>query len=373
MKIQDLKKTLLINGSRKRSYLVTVLFWNPLLSAMLCLVFWCNKPFLRQFLVSWFIANVVTSMAHVGHFLIVESEKSICHLRRKSPPIHSRSWHSAVAFLWVMPGLYIAFNILDRVAPYFGLPHGATADDYVGGLFFGAIVVGFFLLMKTQNDYREKAKNAEIKLQKIENERLQAQISALTAQMNPHLLFNALNTVASLIPTNPQKAEEMILKLSELYRGVLESSRKHTHPLGDELRICEAYLSVEQARFGDRLRSQIKVDPALQDIEIPALVLQPLVENAIRHGLSSRIKGGEVHLGAQLEGQKLKIMVEDNGVGFGNSPLSSGSGTALKNCKERMSLHFGQAGSIVIGERAGGGTVVTLELPSHLQLQELDA
>jgi LytS/YehU family sensor histidine kinase len=183
--------------------------------------------------------------------------------------------------------------------------------------------------------------------------------------MNPHLLFNALNTVAALIPTDAARAEDTIVRLSELYRGVLESSRRTSHSLATELELCMNYLNVEQARLGSRLRTELIVDPAIDpvSVQVPVLTLQPLVENAVRHGIGPRASGGTIRLRIQSTPEAgLLVSVEDDGVGFGNS-ARRGSGTALENCRQRLRLGYGERGGLSISAGQSGGTTVQVRLP----------
>jgi LytS/YehU family sensor histidine kinase len=183
--------------------------------------------------------------------------------------------------------------------------------------------------------------------------------------MNPHFLFNTLNTVASLIPADPVKAEQVVIKLSTLFQGVLTATRKTYHPLEKELEFCRDYLDIEKTRFGPRLESHITIGTGLDPARlfIPVLLLQPLVENSVKHGLSSRATGGNLWINASLVNGKMKLSVEDDGVGFGNSPYA-GSGTALENCRKRLELGFGKEGKMEITPREDGGARVLLTLPA---------
>jgi LytS/YehU family sensor histidine kinase len=180
-----------------------------------------------------------------------------------------------------------------------------------------------------------------------------------------------LNTVASLIPADPSKAEQVVIKLSTLFQGVLESTRKSNHPLAKELEFCRDYLEIEQVRFGKRLSVRIETETGLESrkILVPVLLLQPLVENAVKHGLSSRASGGHLWVGAGLKEGHLEIWVEDDGVGFGNSTYA-GSGTALENCRKRLELGFGKEGRIEISPREAGGTKVLLIMPVVTEVSE---
>jgi LytS/YehU family sensor histidine kinase len=182
--------------------------------------------------------------------------------------------------------------------------------------------------------------------------------------MNPHFLFNTLNTVASLIPEDPSKAEQVVVKLSSLFQAVLEATRKTNHSLKKELEFCRDYLDIEKSRFGARLVSRVKIEKNV-DVEklvVPVLILQPLVENAVKHGISSRAEGGHVWIGAMIHNGQLLLSVEDDGVGFGNSPYA-GSGTALENCRKRLELEFGIEGTLEITSGKKGGTRMIIGLP----------
>jgi LytS/YehU family sensor histidine kinase len=182
--------------------------------------------------------------------------------------------------------------------------------------------------------------------------------------MNPHFLFNTLNTVASLIPADPPKAEQVVIKLSSLFQSILEATRKTDHSLKRELEFCRDYLDIEKARFGPRLTVRFKTEKNLntEKIMVPVLLLQPLVENAVKHGISSRAKGGHIWIVASKRSGSLVLSVEDDGVGFGNSPYA-GSGSALENCRKRLELGFGAEGRVEITARKGGGTKVLLHFP----------
>jgi LytS/YehU family sensor histidine kinase len=153
------------------------------------------------------------------------------------------------------------------------------------------------------------------------------------------------------------------VRLSDLYRGMLDSLRRTSHSLAAELGLCRAYLDVEKARFGERLQIGIDVagDVDAAALEVPVLVVQPLVENAVVHGISGRARGGRVAIRVR-QAAKLEIAVEDDGVGVGRS-TRRGAGTALANCRERLALEHGGAASLELRERPDGGTEALLRLP----------
>jgi signal transduction histidine kinase len=260
----------------------------------------------------------------------------------------------------MVPGLWFGFKLADAVV-LSNDPSRHSFSDYSSGLMIGALFLGIFSLA-------DMWIAAQKHTSELENENLQAKLSALSAQMNPHLLFNALNTIASTIPSNPAAAEETTLKLSELYRGILASSKRASHPLSLELEICRAYLGIESSRFGDRLKWSIESDPALENLEVPTLLIQPLVENAIKHGISQHAQGGKVHLQISRQDGRVSIQVIDDGIGFGNSRSTQGTGTGVSSCKARLELLYRGKASFEIGTcHDGNGTRVQISFPEKME------
>jgi two-component system LytT family sensor kinase len=199
----------------------------------------------------------------------------------------------------------------------------------------------------------------------------EAELRALRAQINPHFLFNALTTIGYLIQTAPERALTTMMRLSGLLRSVLRSSGQFA-TLGEELELIEAYLDIESARFEDRLQVRIDVPMDLRSLEIPALILQPLVENAIKHGIARSISGGEVRIGARLETAEwnsaeeiLILTVADTGAGAAEEDfLAPGKrGVGLENVERRIHLHGGDSAVLSIQSFPGEGTVAEIRLP----------
>ncbi len=202
----------------------------------------------------------------------------------------------------------------------------------------------------------------------------QAELRALRAQVNPHFLFNALTTIGYLIQTAPDRALETLMRLTALLRGVLRNSGGEFSTLGEEMELIESYLEIERARFEDRLRVAIDVPAELHDIRIPALLVQPLVENAIKHGISPQRAGGDVEVRAWLAkadrdsvqpADRLRILVRDTGAGASQAALQLGRerGVGIVNVEQRIQNHFGDAGLFRIQSVPGVGTTVELSLP----------
>jgi len=194
-----------------------------------------------------------------------------------------------------------------------------------------------------------------------------AELRALRAQINPHFLFNALNAIAGLIPDQPQLADETVEQLAQVFRYTLRKSEKEWVRLEEEVEFVAAYLRVEQARFGERLRVEFEVDEAARAIQVPAMSIQPLIENAIKHGISAVEGRGTVRLSARLVDGALGIDVFDNGPGFPAgfslaAASSNGSGYGLRNVAERLRGYYGDAAHL--GWECGGeGTRVRMRIP----------
>ncbi len=191
---------------------------------------------------------------------------------------------------------------------------------------------------------------------------LAAQLAALRAQLNPHFLFNSLNSIAELVRTDPEQAEECVERLAEILRFVLQQTQIDLVPLSEELRIAQSYLEIEQARFGDSLSVRLDVDPRARTVLVPGLMLQPLVENAVKHGISKKLGGGEIVIEAGLDGDELLVAVRDSGGGMTgeNKPFDSGFG--LRNLRERLTRRFGQRYEPVI-ETSLEGTAILVRIP----------
>src|SRR5262249_26527492 len=159
---------------------------------------------------------------------------------------------------------------------------------------------------------------------------------ALQAQINPHFLFNTLNVLASLIHSNPPKAERVTEELADVFRYALESTRTEWVKLDEELHFLESYLEIEKARFEERLTYSFDIDPEIRSLKIPPMILQPLVENAIKHGIGPKVVGGEVRIRARLTQNQVLLTIEDTGVGrHATTARQRGAGIALSNVRER--------------------------------------
>jgi len=199
----------------------------------------------------------------------------------------------------------------------------------------------------------------------LATELVQARLQALRMQLNPHFLFNTLNTISALIHENPDAADRMIVRLSELLRRTLDRGDVQEVPLREELEFLRSYLEIEQMRFPDRLTVTFDIEPKTQDLLVPHLILQPLVENALRHGILPREEAGRVEISARVvAGQHLELKVRDDGNGL---PTGNGSpgreGIGLQNVRSRLAQLYGAAQQFEIGNASAGGVEARIRIP----------
>lgn len=192
----------------------------------------------------------------------------------------------------------------------------------------------------------------------------EARLSALTNQINPHFLFNTLNSIATLIRIDPDRARSMIHRLSKILRRLLRKTENFSR-LREEISFIDDYLGIEMVRFGDKLRFLKEIDNDTLDRLVPSMILQPIIENSIKHGLASKIDGGTIRLRAWMEATRLHISIEDNGVGIQQSKLETIfiSGIGVSNVDERLRVLFGAGYRMTIDSQPGEGTQTHIEIP----------
>ncbi|HEY6465768.1 MAG TPA: histidine kinase [Candidatus Acidoferrales bacterium] len=211
----------------------------------------------------------------------------------------------------------------------------------------------------------------EMNLEQNQQLLLRARMDALTSQINPHFLFNTLNTVSSLIRFDPDMARGVVLKLSNILRRLL---RKHETfvPLREELDFIDDYLDIEVIRFGrDKLQIFKEIDPEALDAFVPSMLLQPMIENAIKHGLAPRLEGGQIHIRTHRRNGRLYLEIDDNGIGIPPERLREvyGGGIGISNVHERLRLLYGDQFKMDIRSREGEGTLIYIEIPELSEVQ----
>jgi two-component system, LytTR family, sensor kinase len=194
----------------------------------------------------------------------------------------------------------------------------------------------------------------------------QAQLQALKMQLHPHFLFNSLHSISALVHSDPDAADKMIARLGDFLRLTLDASATQEVTLRKELEFLNCYLEIERIRFHDRLTTRVEVEPQALDCRVPNLILQPIVENAIRHGVAPRSAPGHVEIRAEREGQTLRLQVRDNGAGLPtNKSCATKGGVGLSNARARLEQLYGAAYRFELENDPRGGCLVTLEIPFH--------
>lgn len=195
----------------------------------------------------------------------------------------------------------------------------------------------------------------------------EARLAALSSQINPHFLFNTLNSVASLVRLDPEQARQVVYKLSKILRRRLRQQENLT-TLDDELGFIDDYLAIEMVRFGDKLRFVKEVDQGCLDLKVPSMLLQPLVENSIRHGLASKVDGGTIRVQGRMKGPLLEIVVSDDGVGIPEDRLDGlfELGIGVSNVNERLKVLYGDGYKMWVDSRVGEGTSTGIEIPQQV-------
>jgi two-component system LytT family sensor kinase len=211
-------------------------------------------------------------------------------------------------------------------------------------------------------DYYRQARSRELRSARLETRLVASQLQALQQQLHPHFLFNTLHAISTLVHRDPDKADLMIERLSDLLRITLRKVGVQEVELAEELEYLRAYLDIEQVHFGSRLRIEYRIDVAAMDALVPTLILQPLVENAIRHGLEPMVREGTLSVEAQADGDTLWLRVRDDGAGLPKT-WKRREGVGLTNTRSRLDRLYGEAAALTVRENPGGGVLVDIYIP----------
>lgn len=261
------------------------------------------------------------------------------------------------------------FDVMGNNAPF--------AEQYRAllrkGLLEGFLVYWTILGISYGFDYYRKYRERELHASRLRLELAQAQLQSLKMQLHPHFLFNTLNGVVGLVRTNENGAAiQMLVGLSNLLRHVLANSDKQEVSLQEELEFLELYLEIQRMRFSDRLQVRRDVDPTALAAQVPNLILQPLVENAIRHGIAQRLTPGTIGVEARIEDKFLKLKIYDDGPGLRNAgqSLENGQGIGLANTRARLENLYGAKHTFEICNRKNGGAKVNIVIPLNFNPEE---
>lgn len=263
--------------------------------------------------------------------------------------------------LGALTGVLLALLITGVADERTRAPLTVFLQTVVIALVFGAIAGYYFFSRERLLRTRTSLQRQELLRLEAERDRAATELRLLRAQVEPHMLFNSLAHVQSLIDSNPELGKRMLGHLIGYLRSALTHARQPRALLGEEIRLLEHYLAVYRLRTGERLDYRIDVPDALRTAVLPPMLLQPLVENAIRHGIEPAVAGGEVRITATGADGRLSLVVSDSGAGFGSA--AGGTGTGLANLRERLAALYGDEARLRLVERQGGGVEARLELP----------
>jgi two-component sensor histidine kinase len=264
-------------------------------------------------------------------------------------------------YVYLLGAVRAAFGI----EKWNGLPIRFLVDALRGMFLWNWLIYWLILGAWQAYNYYDHYIAGELRLERLEKGFSEARLNALRMQLDPHFLFNALNTISSQVERDPKLARRMIEHLGDLLRLSLESKDRQEVPLAEEMAFLEHYLAIQKIRFGDNLRIETQIAPEVKYASVPCLFVQPLVENAIRHGISRRASGGTVIVSAHREGNRLDIRVLDDGVGLpAGWTLENSGGVGLSVTRQRVAgLYPDGESCFAVNRRASGGTAVEISLP----------
>jgi len=290
----------------------------------------------------------------------------------ETQPLQRIAAHLALSLLFTSLLVYVllAVKALLGLGPLSTLRDPQAFPNALRGMFLWNWLIYWVIVGAWQAyQYYRRFLSSELSRERLERQFSEARLNALRMQLDPHFLFNALNTISAQLEREPRLARQMIEHLGDLLRLSLDSKDRQEVPLAEEMAFLAHYVAIQKIRFGDHLKIEIRIAPEVKYAYVPSLFVQPLVENAIRHGISRRASGGKVSVSAVKSGDQLEIRVLDDGVGLPPGwSLETASGLGLSVTRERIAgLHNGLS-HFSVHSRAEGGTEVKILLPLKLPL-----
>ncbi len=290
---------------------------------------------------------------------------------REKLPVSSGRWWGGVAFHLAMSFVVMATYYLGRMLAYMLFWENFSSDFWTTALasFYGRNIIDMayywaVLAFGYSLEIYQRYKNEELKAVQLEARLVETELKALREQLRPHFLFNTLNTISVLV--REQKNDEavtLIARLSSLLRMSLDNTRIHEVTVRQEMDFLERYIEIQKARFSDRLNIAIAIEPAAMEARIPNLLLQPIVENAILHGIATKSGPGHVEVRGRVEAGKLHLEVRDDGPGFCDGGKRAKEGIGLSNTRERIAKIYGTQGRLTLHSESGHGVTVEIILP----------
>ena len=315
------------------------------------------------------IAVFTLAIGYAQHFMYTMVIRTARRMRAWAPVLmHPLMLSLVLPVFGIYVGFMLALAILSGGALVFNFSEGWREFVFAACI---SIAIGWMLWEASEASLRrevERRERAELEAgaARSDKERATAELKTLRAQVEPHFLYNTLSNVVSLIDREPATAKHMTERLIGYLRHTLDASRRDNATVGDELAIVADYLEILRLRMGERLAFNINATEEVRALPLSPMLLQPLVENAIKHGLEPKVEGGSIAVSAVIENDVLQICIEDTGLGFGIATDTAGSGSGLTNVRARLKALYGDAAKLTI-DQPQEGTRICISLPSSAQ------
>ncbi len=279
--------------------------------------------------------------------------------------------HIVLAFVFSAVHLFVFSLFVYVMREYAGLPIATTVESFwavytstmASKLYLAVLTYLMIAFVSYAIGYYRRFREKEHRLSQAEARLSETRLQALRGQLQPHFLFNALNAITALVHTDPEAADRMINRLSDLLRMSLERENEQFCTLARELEFIERYLAIQKMRFADKLQIKLDVPAEALDAQVPSLILQPLVENAVKHGIAAKTKPGLVYIGARQINGNLEVSIADDGPGLAPD-WQNGNGRGLQNTRERLAALYGESGNMQVENGVSGGVTITMKLPA---------
>ena len=348
--------------SLKRDLLYTFI-WNCLLGGVFWLIaIMMSTRNLTLEVLGWnlIMANAIGYLIHL--LFVVGQAAGIERRVHAAGQVVTTLYYTFVSTVGVVGGFALVIAFLDERKYYNWLRDPKWVVSMAASSLVISIILSMIFFWRARHARAEaELERTRLRAERVEREALHANLRALQAQIEPHFLFNTLANVTSLIDPDPAKAKRMLESFIRFLRASLAATRSDSTTLAEESELIAAYLDVLQIRMGSRLRYTIDVPAELHGFALPPMLLQPVVENAIRHGLEPKVDGGDVAFRARREGADVVVEVSDTGVGF--SPTTRG-GVGLTNLRDRLRAIYGERASLAVRDNPPAGAIVALKLPA---------
>jgi two-component system, LytTR family, sensor kinase len=280
---------------------------------------------------------------------------------------------SRTVWIYLLAGIVLSLtHLILQLAINFGLIYGFRAFSafitYRAHVLYSSFLVGLFvygliLAVALALNYYEQYRQEELRASQLATALAQSQLQALKMQLHPHFLFNTLNSITALQLVDVRAAQKMMAQLGDFLRMTLDNAGTQEVTLKEEIEFLDCYLQIERTRFDKRLTTRLEIDPETLDAKVPNLILQPIVENAILHGIAPRLARGEISIAAKRKNGKLRIQIRDNGEGLPEHGPVPKEGVGLSNTRSRLEHLYGDQASLAMANAVGGGLIVTVEIP----------